>query len=119
MNLSGRPPEQKKVKPPPNPAHKRAVKRMACCACGRPGPSHIHHCRDKPPFDEIGIYRWLPGAAETSADEDGIPLCPDCHQNGPNAYHRNRPGFHALYGYDYEMIEPTRAAVRANTTIDF
>lgn len=119
MNLAGLPPQTKAEKVPRDPAYLRAVKEMACAACGKPGPSDAHHCRDQPPFNERHIYRQLPGAGRKSSDYDCVPLCKTCHQTGPEAYHRNRGAFHAIYGPDYSMIQATRDAVERNTTIEF
>ena len=88
-------------------AYANAVREMDCCACGAPGPSDIHHCKDKPPADEK-VYVYCPGYGERSADRDGIPLCRfGCHA----LYHRDPAKFHDLYGCDYQYIPTTRAAV--------
>jgi hypothetical protein len=104
-NLAGLPPQPKHPKAKPNPAYLREVRMLRCAACGKPGPSEAHHCRDIPPFDEQGLYEQLPGTARKSGDRDAIPLCPDDHR----LFHASRRAFHALYGPDYSYIGPTRA----------
>lgn len=90
------------------PEYADAVRGEDCCACGASGPSDIHHCKDRPPFVELGVYRYFPEYGDTSADADGIPLCRFCH----NLYHRKPDVFHAKYGVDYQYIPTTRAALR-------
>lgn len=109
MNANFRPPKVK-----PNPAYLADVRSLPCCACGIHGRTEAHHCKDRPPFDEIGLYKRLPGMGQKSADEDAIPLCDGCHR----MFHERRSEFHALYGNDYGFIGPTRAAL-SDMEIDF
>ena len=76
------------------------VKKLPCVICGRSGPSDAHHTF-------CGRY----GSRRTS-DFDVIPLCKDCHQDGPNAIHRNKKSWIARNGPDTDYIEQTREAVR-------
>ena len=94
-------------------AYMRAVKTLPCAACGCPGKSEAHHCRDMPPQHYAWLYDRLPGMGQKSADTDTIPLCPECHTDGPSSFHGNRDNFHRLYGADFYMILPTRAQVAA------
>jgi len=84
------------------------VKERPCCACGKPGPSEAHHCRDMPPLEDQGIYQRLPAQSRKSGDLDTIPLCQSCH----HMFHAKRLMFHSLYGKDYEHIRPTRDALQ-------
>jgi hypothetical protein len=112
MNLSGRgAPGQKQASEPPDPAYIGEVKALDCRACGRHGPSDAHHCRDKPDFDERGLYSRLPAMRRKSGDRDAIPLCTECHW----LFHNRRGEFHALYGKDYRMIASIRSALDDET----
>lgn len=88
------------------------VKQEPCCACGKPGPSDAHHCKDKPPAGEPHAYKRLPIGCKSHA-RDTIPLCKMCHQDGPEAYHRSPVAWRAKHGPDYGFIPSTRAAVAA------
>ena len=90
------------------PDYANGVRGLPCAACGRSGPSEIHHCKDRPPFDE-SPYRYFPGHGEKSADFDGIPLCgPDgCHR----MFHTDHGEYARRYGPDYQYIENTRKAL--------
>lgn len=114
MNLTGQDIHQKPEKVAPDLPYLRRVRGLSCCACGRPGPSEAHHCRDLPDYDEQGLYQRLPAAAQKSGDRDAIPLCPFCHR----LFHLRRGEFHALYGRDYSHIGPTRARLSEHE-IDF
>lgn len=89
------------------PAYFGGVKSLPCCCCGASGPSDGHHCKDRPPFVELGVYRFFPEYGMKSADFDAIPLCRRCH----NMFHRNHGEFSRLYGPDYQYIPPTRATL--------
>jgi len=91
----------------------RDVKSLPCAACGCLDNSEAHHCRDMPPQHYRWLYHRIPGAGMKSADTDTIPLCPECHTDGPASFHGNREDFHRLYGADYLYILPTRAQVAA------
>lgn len=93
--------------------HLLIVKTLPCCACGRPGPSEAHHCKDQPSFDMRDIYTQLPCAGRKSGHKDTIPLCPECHRNGPNAYHVAPAAWRERHGPDWSHIAATRAAVAA------
>lgn len=107
MNLTSRPIFTKSPKAKPNPRHLAKVRAQHCVTCGAPPPNDPHHCRDMPPLGEQGLYRRLPGMSLKSADEDAITLCRGCH----DMFHRDRARFHKLYGYDFEYLFVTRAAV--------
>ena len=115
MTYLGTQPVRQKVKVADNPQYLRDVRELACIACGRPGPTEPHHCKDKPPFEEQGIDKRLPSTSKRSADEDTIPLCPPDHR----MFHLERPKFHALYGKDYTYIAATREAVEQAREIRF
>jgi hypothetical protein len=93
-------------------AYLSAVHQLPCiCGCGKIC-EEAHHCKDQPPHDYndgMGPYERLACAGRKSADRDTIPICREAH----HMYHRNRPRFHALYGFDYEHIEWTRKKVAA------
>lgn len=96
-----------------------AVKTLHCRSCNAPPPSDAHHCKDKPAFDERGLYVTLP-IGRKSSGWDTIPLCKECHTDSDTAYHRDRAGWVQRNGPDYGHIAPTRAAVAAlGGTIDF
>lgn len=95
--------------------HMGAVASMACIACGKPGPSEVHHCRHQPAHSERGIYRILPGAGQRSSSFDTIPLCPPCHHkrhNSPLDWSRE-------HGPDYRFLGQVRETVRMILEIDF
>lgn len=88
-------------------AHLDGVRGLCCCACGAPAPSDPHHCKDRPPFVELGVYRFFPEFAMKSADFDAIPLCRPCH----DLFHRNHGEFSLRYGPDYSYLPTTRATL--------
>ena len=99
-----------------DPVYLTKVRLLPCVACGAPAPSEAHHCRDRPPNDEQGLYTRLPGGALKSGDRDAIPLCRRCH----DLFHRHRGEFNAKYGPDYGFIAPTRATLSDDPAeIDF
>lgn len=122
MNLTGKGPLGLKA---PKPAKVKGVRKgqnyldrvrgCACWACGKPGPSEAHHCRDMPDFDERHIYTRMPGAGRTSDDRDALPLCSDDHR----LFHLARKEFHRRYGRDYRMLDEFRALLDEQDTIDF
>ncbi len=60
---------------------------MPCDACGRV-PVHVHHVISD------GFKRI------TRCHRLVIPLCRECHQDGPQAVHRiGTPAFEALHGF--------------------
>lgn len=99
--------------------HMGCVKWLDCTQCGKSGPNDAHHCKDKPPEDLKHLYDVLPYGCK-SGPRDTIPLCKMCHQDGPQAFHRDRSGFMERNGPDYLHIEATRRAVEnMNGTINF
>lgn len=101
-----------KVKPDPD--YLARVRQLPCRCCGRHGPNEAHHCRDRPDYDEQGLYKRVPGTAMRAHDHDAIPLCLDCHR----MFHLNRTEFHQRAGVDYSHIGPVRALL-ADMEIDF
>ena len=77
----------------------RAVKQLGCCVCGMPPPSDAHHCIS-------GRY-----GTRKASDFETIPLCRNCHQDGPNAIHRAKASWEAIHGPDTGHIKPTRRLV--------
>lgn len=69
-------------------AHLERVKGLPCVICMAPPPSDAHHCFS-------GRY----GSAKMS-DFDTIPLCRLCHQDGPEAIHRNKSRWEERNGPD-------------------
>ena len=101
-------------KPPANPDYLRKVRELPCAACGAPAPSEAHHPKDRPPFEEMGTYKFFPSYGQKSADEDAIPLCRACH----DMYHRSTGEFHRRYGPDYSYIPLTRENLKTEE-VDF
>ncbi len=96
-NLAGRPPLGLKAPKPERgtPAarkHLARVKALPCVICAAPGPSDAHHCIS-------GRY----GSRKVS-DFQTIPLCKLCHQDGPEAIHRNKGAWEARNGLDHEFL---------------
>ena len=100
--------------PMEDPVYLEKVRGEPCNGCGRHGPNDAHHCRGRPPSKDISVYRYFPGAGETSADFDAISLCPSCH----SLFHLDRPEFIRRYGPDYQFIPKTRASL-SDGEIDF
>lgn len=96
-------------------AHMAGVKQQACIACGKPGPSDAHHCRDIPPESELDVYTRLPAAGRKSGGKDTIPLCKGCHL----AYHMNKRLWNAQHGPDYGYLPLVRTMLDEQDTIDF
>ena len=68
-----------------DPAYLNFIRRQPCCVCGRAAPSQAAHIRAG--YPEAG---WRPtGMAEKPDDYRTLPLCPDCHVDGPKAQHRS------------------------------
>lgn len=77
-------------------AHMARVKQLHCVACGSPPPNDAHHCIH-------GRYSGRkPSGFET------IPLCKECHQNGPGAIHRGKETWAARHGPDYSFLPLVR-----------
>lgn len=73
------------------------VRRMPCCVCGKPGPSHAHHVTG-------GTLRrdYLPDGTPNV-----VPLCagPDGHHTGNQGVHTLGPEtFRARFGVDLSAI---------------
>lgn len=65
------------------PAFLAFVRRKACCVCFAPAPSQAAHIRMA-----SAIFDKRPsGIAEKPSDKFCVPLCADCHLNGPEAQH--------------------------------
>lgn len=102
-NLTGRPIFQKQGKPKRDKASRdymRRVKELPCVICGKPGPSDAHHVI----CDRYGT--------DKASDYDTIPLCRDCHMDGPNAIHRGKASWVAKYGPDHSYLEQVRRMLR-------
>lgn len=56
-----------------NPGHLAKVRKLPCCSCGRPGPSHAHHQHGEP--------GTLKGMGLKAPDETAVPLCAGCHNS--------------------------------------
>ncbi len=65
-------------------AYLNYIRRQPCCACGKAAPSQAAHIRSG--YPEAG---WRStGMAEKPDDRRTLPLCRDCHLDGPKAQHR-------------------------------
>ncbi len=76
-------------------AHLGEVKSLPCAICGRWGPSDAHHVRS----DSLGRPR--------SNDFATIPLCKECHQTGPEAFHNGKSSWEDRNCKDYALIPQT------------
>ena len=56
--------------------YKAWIRTLACCACGMEGRSEAAHTGTDG------------GMSMKASDYSCVPLCPDCHREGPAAYHR-------------------------------
>jgi len=107
MNFAGRAPAQKPAKVKPDPNYLAAVRALPCCLCGLYGQTEAHHCKDRPAYDEQGLYERMPGMGQKSSDRDAIPLCAEHHR----MFHLKREEFHRMFGPDYGYIGQTRAVL--------
>ena len=74
------------------------VREMPCIACGKYPPSSAHHVTSD------GFKRIAKDHLRV------VPLCPECHQYGPQAVHKiNHANFNALHGIDL-LAEAERLA---------
>ena len=64
--------------------HKHALAQCPCVVCGAAGPSHVAHVR----LSDASLGVEQAGMAAKPTDRYALPLCPDHHQNGPDAEHR-------------------------------
>ena len=97
MNIMGKPPLGLKEGRPKNGtaagrAHMNRVKQLPCVCCHRPPPSDAHHC-----------FHGRYGSGKSS-DFAVIPLCRQCHQEGPDSIHQNKNGWRELNGSDFDYI---------------
>lgn len=77
--------------------HHDLIAEMPCIACGRHGV-HVHHVHSDG-FKRVGKSHWRV-----------VPLCPECHQNGPQAVHKiGHAAFNALWGFNL-LAEAERLA---------
>tara|TARA_B100000035_G_C20868757_1_gene495178 strand:- start:389 stop:784 length:396 start_codon:yes stop_codon:yes gene_type:complete len=77
----------------------RQVKQLPCCICAKPGPSDAHH----PICDRYGTRK--------ASDFDTIPLCRECHLDGPNAIHNGKQTWREKHGPDHSYIKSTRLRI--------
>jgi len=113
-------PRPKPAKIAPDRQYMGIVKTFDCIQCGRAGPSDAHHCTHRPYEGEHDPYDRHPCAGRRSGDRDTIPLCKDCHQNGPSAIHKSKDGWRDRNGPDFHHIPSIRARVNAiRGEIDF
>jgi len=76
--------------------HMAEVGQCDCAACGKPGPSQVHHVTgDGKPRDDMRV----------------LPLCYECHQ-GPNGYHNAKAAWVARHGPDYMLLPKVDAMLR-------
>ena len=83
------------------------VKQLPCVICDAPPPSDAHHLMH-------GRYgNRKPSGYNT------IPLCKNCHQDGPEAFHKGKKTWKAKHGPDYGFLPLVRALLDPQDTIDF
>ena len=81
-------PRRSKAKTAQEKRHHRAVAAMPCIACGS-WPVHVHHVISDG-FRRISRNHKLV-----------LPVCPECHQNGPTAIHKiGTRAWNDLHGID-------------------
>jgi hypothetical protein len=106
MNLTGKGPMGLK-KPKPERGTKAAkehlqrVKMLPCVICRKPGPSDAHH---------VICERF---SSNKAGDFETIPLCKNCHQEGPNAIHNGKRSWVERNGPDYEYLDTVREWLKA------
>lgn len=101
-NLANRPPlGLKPAKEAPDPARMAKVKQLPCVVCGAPPPSDAHHCI-------CGRY-----GTRKAPDSMTIPLCKECHQDGPQAIHRGKASWIARNGNDFEFLDAVNEQIEA------
>ena len=83
--------------------YKDWIRTLACCACGRPAPNEAAH---------TGIDG---GMSMKASDYSCVPLCPECHTQAPEAYHRiGRRAFERVHGVRFaEFARELRCAWNA------
>ena len=62
--------------PPRDEDYKAWIRTLPCCACGVEGRSEAAHAGSDG------------GMSQKASDYSCVPLCPDCHTQAPQAYHR-------------------------------
>lgn len=75
-------------------AGKRYMARVAqcrCVACGRPGPSEVHHCI-------CGRF-----SSQRADDFNTISLCYECHR-GQNGIHAGKESWVVIHGPDVDFL---------------
>ena len=77
--------------PTKSPKHLARVAQLPCVICHR-RPVQVHHCI-------CGRY-----GTRKASDFETIPLCRECHLDGPNAIHRNKRAWIERNGPDYEYL---------------
>lgn len=96
-NLAGKPPLGLKAPKPIRGTkaakdHIARVKQLRCVICHKPGPSDAHH-----------VFCGRYGQRKAS-DFEVIPLCKQCHQDGPNAIHNDKAGWIKRNGNDFDYL---------------
>jgi len=89
--------------------HLQAVKRLPCFACGAPGPSDAHHCF----HDRATRY-----GGRKAPHRETIPLCKNCHQDGPRAIHREKRSWRERHGPDWSHVPTVLATIYLDARID-
>ena len=82
--------------------HMARVAQLPCVACGRPGPSEVHHVI----CGRFGQHR--------ASDFDTISLCPSCHRIGPGAIHQNKRAWVEAHGPDHGFLPIVAAWLNRN-----
>ena len=77
------------------------VKRLSCVACGALAPNDAHHVF----HDRYGRTR--------ASHWHVIPLCTQCHQDGPESIHRAKKTWRDKHGPDWGYIPQTQERVFA------
>ena len=83
-------------------AHLARVKSLPCIACGAPPPSCAHHIRTRPDGQTYG-------AGQRASDLETIPLCRNCHTDGPQAFHNGPRSFRERHGSERDLLAATLA----------
>jgi hypothetical protein len=67
-----------------SPAFLNYVRRQPCCVCGGPPLSEAAHVK----MGSLPHGKRPAGGNERPSDRWAVPLCADCHREGPEAQHR-------------------------------
>jgi len=81
-------------------AKAREIGCIACVKVGRIIPFEV-------PIEYTAIHH-IEGKTKEDAHFLTIPLCPGCHQQNPDAVHRDRTQFEENYGTEYDLLDYTR-----------